>query len=31
MPIYVMIITGLKTYDEVNIATMWELPGPISP
>jgi glucose/mannose transport system permease protein len=30
LPIFLMIITGLKTYDKVNIATMWTLPWPIS-
>jgi glucose/mannose transport system permease protein len=30
LPIFLMIITGLKTYDQVNIATMWALPWPIS-
>ncbi|HEX6195449.1 MAG TPA: carbohydrate ABC transporter permease [Jiangellaceae bacterium] len=26
LPIYVMVITGLKSFDEVSLATMWELP-----
>ena len=26
MPFYVMIITGLKPYDDVNVTRMWELP-----
>jgi glucose/mannose transport system permease protein len=30
MPIYLMLITGMKTYDQVNIATMWAFPNPIS-
>jgi glucose/mannose transport system permease protein len=30
MPIYLMFITGLKTYGQVNIATMWALPFPVS-
>jgi glucose/mannose transport system permease protein len=30
MPIFLMFITGLKTYDQVNIATMWALPWPVS-
>jgi glucose/mannose transport system permease protein len=30
LPIFLMFITGLKTYDQVNIATMWALPFPIS-
>ncbi len=30
MPLYLMLITGLKTYDQVNIATMWALPWPLS-
>lgn len=27
MPIWVMLITGLKSFDEVNLATMWHLPS----
>ncbi len=30
MPIYLMLITGMKTFDQVNIATMWALPRGIS-
>ncbi len=30
LPVYLMLITGLKTYDQVNIATMWAFPNPIS-
>jgi glucose/mannose transport system permease protein len=30
MPLYLMLITGLKTYDQVNIATMWALPRGIA-
>ena len=30
MPLYLMLITGLKTYDQVSIATMWALPFPLS-
>ena len=30
MPLYLMLITGLKTYDQVSIATMWALPWPLS-
>jgi glucose/mannose transport system permease protein len=30
LPIFLMFITGLKTYSQVNIATMWALPYPIS-
>ncbi|MGC8781752.1 MAG: carbohydrate ABC transporter permease [Anaerolineae bacterium] len=30
MPIYLMLITGLKTFDQVNIATMWALPRGLS-
>ena len=30
MPIYLMVITGLKTYAQVNITTMWALPFPLS-
>jgi len=30
LPIYLMVITGMKTYDQVNIATMWSFPNPIS-
>ncbi len=30
LPIYLMLITGLKTYEQVNIATMWAFPNPIS-
>jgi glucose/mannose transport system permease protein len=26
LPIYVMLITGLKSFEEVNLATMWQLP-----
>jgi glucose/mannose transport system permease protein len=27
MPVYVMLVTGLKSFDEVNLATMWHLPS----
>jgi glucose/mannose transport system permease protein len=27
LPIYVMLITGLKSFEEVNLATMWQLPS----
>jgi glucose/mannose transport system permease protein len=27
LPIYVMLITGLKSFQEVSLATMWELPS----
>jgi glucose/mannose transport system permease protein len=27
LPVYVMLITGLKSFQEVNLATMWELPS----
>lgn len=27
MPIYVLVVTGLKSYAEVNLATMWSLPS----
>lgn len=30
MPIYLMLITGLKTYDQVSITNMWALPFPLS-
>jgi glucose/mannose transport system permease protein len=30
MPIYLLLITGLKTYDEINIDWMWRLPRGIS-
>ena len=30
MPIYLMVITGLKTFEQVNITTMWALPRGIS-
>ncbi len=30
LPVYLMLITGMKTYDQVNIATMWAFPNPIS-
>ena len=30
MPLYLMLITGLKTYGQVSITTMWALPFPIS-
>jgi glucose/mannose transport system permease protein len=26
MPVYVMLVTGLKSFAEVNLATMWDLP-----
>jgi glucose/mannose transport system permease protein len=29
LPVYVMLITGLKSFDEVSLATMWELPSGI--
>src|SRR5512136_1573481 len=30
MPIYLMVITGLKTYSQVSITSMWALPFPLS-
>ncbi len=30
MPMYVLLITSLKSYAEVNLATMWNLPGSLS-
>jgi len=30
MPVYVMVITGLKSFSEVNLATMWNLPTSIN-
>jgi glucose/mannose transport system permease protein len=30
LPIYLMLITGMKTFDQVNISTMWAFPNPIS-
>lgn len=30
LPVYVMLITGLKSFAEVNLATMWRLPGGIN-
>ena len=30
LPVYLMLITGMKTYDQVNITTMWAFPNPIS-
>lgn len=27
LPVYVLLITGLKSFQEVNLATMWTLPG----
>ena len=30
MPFYVMLITGLKPYEDVNVTTMWHLPIPAS-
>jgi glucose/mannose transport system permease protein len=30
MPLYLMLITGLKTYGQVSITSMWALPSPIS-
>jgi glucose/mannose transport system permease protein len=30
MPVYVMVITGLKSFSEVNLATMWNLPASIN-
>jgi glucose/mannose transport system permease protein len=30
MPLYLMLITGLKTFDQVSISTMWALPWPLS-
>jgi glucose/mannose transport system permease protein len=30
LPLYLMLITGMKTYDQVNIATMWAFPNPLS-
>jgi glucose/mannose transport system permease protein len=30
MPIYLMFITGLKTYSQVSITSMWALPFPVS-
>ena len=29
MPIYVLLVTGFKSFQEVNLATMWELPSGI--
>jgi glucose/mannose transport system permease protein len=29
LPVWVMLITGLKPFDQVNLATMWELPSGI--
>ena len=29
MPFYVMVITGLKPYEDVNVTRMWELPKAI--
>ncbi|MDQ0226794.1 ABC transporter permease [Bacillus sp. 7586-K] len=29
MPVYVMVVTSLKPYDEVTLATMWQLPTAI--
>lgn len=30
MPIYLMLITGMKTYEQVSFTRMWEWPAPIS-
>jgi glucose/mannose transport system permease protein len=30
MPIYVMLVTGLKSADNVSLSTMWQLPSPIT-
>lgn len=30
LPIYMLLITGLKSYAEVNLATMWQLPSALS-
>ena len=30
MPFYVMFITGLKPYEDVNVTRMWELPTAIT-
>ena len=27
LPVYVMLITGLKSFEEVSLATMWDLPS----
>ena len=29
LPVYVMVITGFKGFEEVNLRTMWDLPGSI--
>jgi glucose/mannose transport system permease protein len=30
LPIYILVVTSLKSYAEVNLATMWRMPGGIS-
>src|SRR5262245_54961536 len=30
LPVYVLVATSLKSYAEVNLATMWNLPGSFS-
>ena len=30
LPLYIMIITGFKSFDEIDLKTMWNLPGGIA-
>ena len=30
IPVYILLVTGLKSFDEVSLATMWNLPSSIS-